>query len=131
MWGCSSTCLLLQHHGKPKRRTFPLHTLYVDAAAQQSRKLPRDGQPQAGTTVRACDGAVCLGERIEYHTLLVGRNTDTGIAYHKPQSGAYLVFAILLDMKGYGTLRCKLDGVTDQAGNDLAQPPCIAPVSYT
>ena len=51
----------------------------ADFAAQQTRQLPRDGQPQAGAAVFAAGGAVGLLEGLEDQLLLVLGDAHAGV----------------------------------------------------
>lgn len=92
-----------------------------DGTVHQFAKPAADGEPETGTSVASCRGAVDLGEAIEDRSESFFGDTDTGIANDD--------FEFVFDFAGVGdfhfdkdfALLGELDGVADEVCEHLSQ----------
>ena len=107
---------------------LPLARLALDpeAASHQRHQPRRDGQSQARAAVPARGRAVGLGEGLEDHGLLLGRNADARVLDAEVQADLVADPFLLHDANDDLAVLGELDGVADQVDEDLGQPAGIA-----
>src|SRR5208283_3879217 len=99
--------------------------------AEQAREFAADGESETGAAVLAAHAAVGLLERLENDLLLVGRNTDSGIADRERQHARRPIQVVIVrapsavnrleaqrHLPALGELEC----VGEQIFDDLLQP---------
>ena len=124
----------MQRQVEGESAAFSRHALQDDLAAQQTRQLAADRQPQSGAAVFAAGGAVGLLECLENHPLLVLRNADAGIADGKSDHRCGLAQRGMVaapsrsrrpDLQGHLALRRKLERIGQQVLDDLLHAPLV------
>ena len=116
----------LYRDGEPESRAAAGFALETDLTAHHLHELLADGEAEAGAAEAARGGAVGLGERLENLFLLLGCDTDAGVAHFATQFED--AFAVGLDAHaqlhaaGFG----ELHGVADEVEQHLPQTSRIA-----
>ena len=98
--------------------------MHTHVTAHLLRDAARNGQPQPGTAVVACDAAVGLCEGFKHGVQLARGDADAGVGDDKaqPLRRARVGRRRQSDMTG----RRELDGVADQVDQRLRQPFGVA-----
>ncbi len=115
-----------QPSGEVERATATGHALDPQTASHQRYQLHRDGQTQSGAAIPASDRAVGLGEGLEDHGLLIGRDTDARVLDAKVQAHLVAARFLLFHADDDFAVLGEFDGVADQVNQDLTEPAGVA-----
>jgi hypothetical protein len=119
------TGLLFELGGEPKGGTFARFAFDPDFTLHEGYQLPGNGKAQAGAAVLAARGTIGLAKSSKEASLGFERNTDAAVLHLKSNFRMRLVFTPFGNPNDNLTFVCKFQGVADQVGQDLAQPPRI------
>ncbi len=98
----------------------------LDVAAHQFGQTLADGEPETGAAELAGCGGIALGEGGKQASQQLRFHSHAGIGDGERQPGFVLGSAFAHERERDGALGGELDGVSDQVGQDLPQPPGIA-----
>ena len=109
----------------PGRRTRAQRAVNANRATHEFDQLSAQHEPQSGTAVKTCRGAVDLFKEIKNAHQVIGRNADSGIAHREAQLGFPDRLLEHFDLNFDPSPGGVFDGVARQFLQNLSQPQGI------
>ena len=100
--------------------------LHPDLASHHLHESGRNRQPQAGASEFPRGGSIRLRESAKDQLLFLGRNANTRVPDRKVNRRRVLSQGLQMHLQGDLPLLGKLDGITQEVHDDLAQAGGIA-----